>query len=136
MKKYFDKTMYRFAIVGVINTLVGAGVMFLLYNLCGTGYWFASASNYVVGSIVSYFLNKYYTFNSKGRSLKELLIFAANIVVCYFIAYGVAKPLCYGIISGMSETVQDNVAMAVGMCIFIVLNYCGQRFIVFKYDKK
>ena len=35
--------------VGVLNTLVGAGVMFLLFNLAGWAYWTASAANYVVG---------------------------------------------------------------------------------------
>ena len=135
MKKIIDKTMYRFAIVGVVNTLVGAGVMFLLYNLFGTGYWIASASNYIVGSIVSFFLNKYYTFNSKGKTVKELILFTANIIACYFIAYGIAKPLCYRIIGGMDTTFQDNIAMFVGMCLFVVLNYFGQRCIVFKKDK-
>ena len=136
MKKIVDKTMYRFIIVGVINTLVGAGVMFLLYNLCGAGYWFASAANYIVGSIVSYFLNKYYTFSSRGRSWKEMLRFALNIAICYFIAYGVAKPLMYSIFSGMSRTFRDNIAMFTGMCIFVVLNYLGQRFVVFRYNKE
>ena len=134
MKKMIDKTMYRFIIVGLINTLVGAGVMFLLYNCFGTGYWIASAANYIVGSIVSYFLNKYYTFNKKGRSLKELLLFTANIIVCYFIAYGASKPLIYSLLTGVGESIQDNVAMFVGMCLFVILNYIGQRFVVFKYD--
>ena len=136
MKKIFDKTMYRFVIVGVVNTLVGAGVMFFLYNVIGTGYWIASASNYVVGSVVSYFLNKYYTFDTKGRSFAELLRFAINITVCYLVAYGAAKPFIYYIFYGCSDTIRDNVAMFAGMCIFVVLNYFGQRIIVFKYDKK
>lgn len=133
MKKIIDKTMYRFVIVGVINTLVGAGVMFLLYNLCGTGYWIASASNYIVGSIVSYFLNKYYTFNKRGRSFREMLLFSVNIVICYLIAYGAAKPIIYSILEGTSKTIQDNIALFAGMCIFVVFNYIGQRFIVFNY---
>ena len=135
MKRLFDKTMYRFAIVGVINTLVGAGVMFLLYNVFGTGYWIASAANYIIGSIVSYFLNKYYTFNTKGRSFNEMLRFVLNIIVCYLLAYGIAKPLIYSMFDGMGNTVQDNIAMLAGMCFFIVLNYFGQRFVVFKYKK-
>lgn len=41
--------------VGVINTLVGTGVMFAAYNLLHLSYWVSSASNYVVGSIVELF---------------------------------------------------------------------------------
>lgn len=56
MKKFFDPSMLRFLLVGVVNTLVGAGIMFLLYNLAGCSYWLSSAANYIVGGVVSYFL--------------------------------------------------------------------------------
>ena len=59
--KLIDITTIKFLIVGVINTLVGTGVMFVLYNFFSVSYWISSAANYVVGSIVSYFLNKYFT---------------------------------------------------------------------------
>ena len=35
LKKIFDPTLFRFLLVGVVNTLVGYGVMFGLYNLAG-----------------------------------------------------------------------------------------------------
>ena len=132
MGKIIDKTTIKFLIVGVINTLVGTLVMFLSYNLLGLGYWISSAANYIVGSIVSYFLNKYFTFQSKEKSAKQILRFAANICVCYFVAYGVAKPVVYRILDGCSVTIRDNGAMLFGMCLFVGLNYLGQRFFVFR----
>jgi len=131
-KKLFDKTMIKFLIVGVINTLVGNGVMFLLYNLCSAGYTLSTIANYVVGSIVSYFLNKYYTFNKKQKSVKEVLRFIINIVVCYAVAYGLATPLVYTLLSAATPSVKDNLAMLAGSGMFIVLNYFGQRFFAFK----
>lgn len=68
IKKFLDITFLKFVLVGVINTLVGTAVMFLCYNALHLDYWFSSAMNYVVGSIVSYFLNKYFTFQNKERS--------------------------------------------------------------------
>ena len=53
--KCFDITTIKFILVGIVNTIVGTGVMFFLYNFCSVNYWIASASNYIVGSIVSYF---------------------------------------------------------------------------------
>ena len=50
MKKFFDPSMLRFLLVGVVNTLVGAGIMFLLYNLAGCSYWLSSAANYITPS--------------------------------------------------------------------------------------
>ena len=132
IKKLFDKTFLKFILVGVINTIVGTSVMFLSYNLLGFSYWVSSAANYVIGSIVSYFLNKYYTFKVKKRSWKYIIKFVANISVCYLLAYGIAKPLAARILSDMTVSVQENVAMLVGMCLFVVLNYFGQRFFAFK----
>lgn len=128
-----DKTLRRFILVGIINTLVGSGVMFLFYNAFHFGYWFSSASNYVVGSIVSFFLNKYYTFESRQKSWKEVLLFVLNIAICWLFAYGIAKPLVMLILKWLPVTVQDNVAMLVGMCVFVGLNYFGQKFIVFNH---
>ena len=144
--KIIDKTTFKFLLVGVINTLVGTGVMFLFYNLFHFGYWFSSASNYVIGSVVSYFLNKYFTFQSKTNSLKSLVKFVINISICYLVAYGAAKPLVYYVCDILRENVNafsflndkwcDNLAMVAGMGIFVVLNYIGQRFFVFKDEGK
>lgn len=127
-----DKTFFKFIIVGVINTIVGAGVMFSLYNLFHCSYWFSSIMNYVIGSIVSYFLNKYYTFESSKITRKEIIYFSLNIAVCFFIAYGLAKPLALYLLSDYSKAIQENTAMFIGMVIFTGLNYLSQRFIVFK----
>lgn len=129
---FFDKQFLKFCLVGVANTLVGTAVMYGLYNLAHCGYWFSSAMNYVVGSVVSYFLNKYFTFKSRSQSWQEIARFVINIAVCYLIAYGLAKPLVRVIFGGLSETAGDNVAMLAGMCIFTVLNYLGQRFFTFR----
>ena len=128
MKNLFDKTMWKFLLVGVVNTIVGCGTMFLLYNLAHCSYWLSSAANYVVGGIVSFFLNKYFTFQNKGWSWKQVGKFILNVSVCYLLAYGLAKPLVLALLSGQSVSIQENVAMLVGMCLYTGLNYLGQRF--------
>lgn len=132
IKIFYDKTFLKFIIVGIINTAVGAGVMFALYNIFNCSYWISSIMNYVVGSVVSFFLNKYFTFKSKAFSFKEVIYFIINIAVCFFIAYGLAKPFAVYLLSGYSVSVQENAAMFIGMVIFTMLNYLSQRFIVFK----
>ena len=128
MKKFLDATLIRFVIVGVINTVVGTAIMFGLYNL-------ASASNYILTSILSFFLNKFFTFQNKEKSMRQVVRFAVNIAVCYLLAYGIAKPLCLHLLSGAAATVRDNVSMLVGMCLFTAFNYCGQRFFAFRNNE-
>ena len=134
IQKFFDITFWKFILVGIANTLFGTGIMFLFYNVFHFGYWISSASNYVFGSILSYFLNKHFTFRNKSKDPKVILRFVVNITVCYLVAYGLAKPLVRTLLSGMSVTVQDNGAMLVGMCVFVGLNYIGQRFFAFRED--
>ena len=135
LPKLIDKTLWRFILVGIINTLVGTAVMFSFYNLLHLSYWISSASNYVIGSIVSYFLNKYYTFENKERSWKIVAKFIINIAVCWLLAYGIAKPLTMRLLDSTTVKVQENVAMLVGMCLFVGLNYLGQRFFAFKKNE-
>ncbi len=135
LKKLLDKTFWKFAAVGVANTLFGTAIMFLFYNVFHLSYWVSSASNYVLGSILSYFLNKYFTFQSRDKSVGYVLRFAVNIGLCYLLAYGLAKPLVRWALTAAAGGVQDNVSMLVGMCLFVGLNYLGQRFFVFQSKK-
>lgn len=132
MRKWMDGTLLRFLLVGVINTLVGCGTMFLLYNLAHWSYWTSSAANYIVGGIVSFFLNKYFTFRRKEWSWGQVARFAGNVAVCWLLAYGMAKPLVLRLLAGQSLWVQENAAMLVGMCLYTALNYLGQRFFAFR----
>ncbi len=132
LRKLFDEKLLKFILVGVVNTLVGTAIMFGLYNLAHCSYWVSSAANYILTSILSYFLNKYFTFQNRERSVGQVVRFVVNIAVCYGLAYGLAKPLCLQLLANASATVRDNVSMLVGMCLFTGLNYLGQRLFAFR----
>ena len=51
VKKFMDITTLKFLVVGVVNTLVGTGLMFVLYNIFSVNYWISSASNYIVAAL-------------------------------------------------------------------------------------
>ncbi len=136
MKFKLDGTVIRFIIVGVINTLFGTAIMFVFYNVFHLSYWISSASNYFFGSILSYFLNKSFTFKYGKTDFKSIFRFTVNILVCYLLAYGIAKPVMRWALSGYSVTVQENVSMVLGMVLFVALNYLGQRFFAFKKDSE
>ena len=132
--KLIDKTFFKFIGVGVINTIVGTAVMFLSYNVLSFSYWVSSALNYIIGGVISYYLNKRYTFQYEGGGVKTIVKFALNIAVCYFAAYGIAKPLVEHLLSGCDPKVQGNTAMIVGMSLYVILNYTGQRYITFRKE--
>jgi len=127
-----DGKTVKFIIVGIINTLFGTAIMFGLYNLAGCSYWISSAANYLFGSILSFCLNKTFTFQNKDSLKNTVPRFVVNILVCYLLAYGIAKPVTLYVLQGVSVTIQENMAMFVGMCLFTALNYLGQRYFAFK----
>ena len=129
---FFNHTMFRFLVVGVVNTLFGMSIMFILYNVFHVSYWWSSAANYFFGSILSFILNKIYTFRHHGNTWRSAVKFTLNILVCYFLAYGIAKPLMLWALEGHTVSVQENAAMLIGAILFTALNYAGQRFFAFK----
>lgn len=136
IKQLLDRTFWKFILVGVVNTLFGTGIMFLFYNVFHLSYWISSASNYFFGSILSYLLNRMFTFHNNNQTKETLPRFVINISLCYLVAYGLAKPLVVYILSNTATNIQENIAMLVGMCLFVGLNYIGQRFFVFKTTKE
>ena len=134
LKKIFDGKLVKFLIVGVLNTLVGAGIMIALYNMAGCSYWLSSAANYVVGSVLSFILNKRFTFQN-GESLKSTVPrFIINVAVCYVLAYSIAQPLGGTVLGAMGLTGiwLERLTKLGGMGLYTVLNYFGQRFFAFQ----
>ena len=148
IKNLFDETMWKFLLVGILNTLVGQGLSFLLLNAInweslgagtvsyfGTKEWdvfLCSGISTILASIMSYFLNRYFTFQYARHDKSVVLRFAINIAVCYGLAYGIAVPTVKFLFKFGSRTFQTNFAMVVGMCLFVGLNYLGQRFFTFR----
>lgn len=147
-QNFFDIKFWKFILVGIINTLVGNGLQFVFYACFGWdkfqwGVWLASALGYLIGSIVSYFLNKYFTFKNKEKGWKPIARFALNIAICYAIAYGIAIPVTKWICVANSftmfglkpEVFADYASMLIGACLFVATNYIGQRFFAFREKK-
>ncbi len=145
MKKLFHEVLH-FSMIGVFNTLLGFVLIMVFYNIWHWNYWVASGTSYVIGSIFSYFANKKLTFQVEGDNWRSAFRFAVNTVICYLLAYGIAKPLVRKVMTqffmGYSQKigefihmeaieVEENVAILVGMGLFIIFNFLGQKFFVF-----
>lgn len=131
----FTSSLFRFLLVGVLNTLVGSGIMFFLFNVVSCSYWVSSALSYLIAGIMSFFLNKYFTFHNNGKSYFQIFLFCLNQGVCYFLAYFVADKAVRFFTAGLSEKLTGNIALFCGMCVFTVFNFCGQKFVVFTRRK-
>lgn len=131
MKKVMNEILH-FGIIGVFNTLLGYVQMFMFYNILHMGYWQSSALSYTIGSIFSYFANKKHTFQIEENSWRFVFRFALHILICYLLAYGIAQPMVEAVLADYSKEIVDNIAIVIGMGLFIVFNFIGQKFFVFK----
>ena len=129
----FDAKMLKFLFVGLLNTLLGAVIMFGLYNLVGFGYWLSTAVSYIAASVFSFFMNRSFTFGDKSNPGLPALKFVINIAACYLLSFSLAKPLILFLLNSMNlpQNATDNIAMFAGMAMFTGFNYIGQRYFVF-----
>ena len=138
MKKFwslFDAKMWKFLLVGVLNTLVGDGLSFLLINVTDMNLWLATAMPTALASVMSYFLNKHFTFKNTEKGWKPVLRFALNIAACYLLAYGIGIPAMQWMLADATPALRDNLTKLTGMCLFVGFNYLGQRFFAFREKK-
>ena len=131
----FDVKMWKFLLVGVLNTLVGDGLSFLLINVTAIGLWWGTALPMALASVMSYFLNKHFTFKNTEKGWRPVLRFAVNIAACYLLAYGIAIPLLTWVLAAQDPVLVKNVTKLAGMVLFTGFNYLGQRLFAFREKK-
>lgn len=133
--KFFDKSILKFLLVGVGNTILSAVLMFVFEDL---GYWISTAVAYIAGAVMSFFLNRYFTFKSEEKLLNSAIKFAFSVAVCYVLAYSLAQPLVSLVLSKtvVPNVWQERTAKLFGMGLYTVINYFAQRFFAFKRISK
>lgn len=125
----------RFLLVGVINTLTGLSVIFILLNILGLSYWTSTFIGNCVGALVSYLLNRTFTFNSQIDFTKGVPRFITVILVCYFLSYSLSEFLADGVYlldSSILFINEEEFAILLGSGLYTIANYFGQRNFVFK----
>jgi putative flippase GtrA len=79
------KQIARFIIVGVVNTGLGYGIIFFCMYALMLNPILSNAIGYGVGFLISFTLNKNFTFESNGRSVTELGKFLFAFIVAYLL---------------------------------------------------
>jgi putative flippase GtrA len=125
----------RFLLVGMVNTLTGLSIIFLLLNGLGLSYWISTFVGNGVGASVSYLLNRTFTFNSQTDFSKGFPRFIAVILICYFLSYSLSEFVAAGVYHSFGTVPfisEDEFAILLGSGLYTIANYFGQRYFVFK----
>lgn len=126
-----NNELIKFLMVGVLNTIIGASVMFVAYNFFGLNYWISTSLNYIVAGTFSFFANKKFTFKSEGKTFQKIILFIITLIFCYFVAFYLSKKITF-FIDISNKKLKENISMLLGMVIYTVLNFILQKKIVFR----
>lgn len=127
----------RFIMVGVVNTVVGLSVMYLLLHLLGQSYWIATFVGNSIGAFVSFILNRNFTFKSQNSMSKSAVRFVIVILCCYFLSYEMGRRFVVDILKNndfIPKNIQTDLSVLVGTCLYTLLNYFGQKLFVFSKE--
>jgi len=119
-----SNTVVRFVFVGIANTLIGLSLIFVAKGLLGAGDVVANAFGYGVGMLVSFALNRSWTFVHKGPTGRAFVIF----LVVQGVAYSL-NLVCVLAMIGLG--VDSYVSQVLGMPPYIVVSYLGSRYFAF-----
>ena len=144
IKKLVDRTLVLYLIIGVLNFLVCTALMFFLFNVCGFSEHIAPLVNYGLGSLIWYLACRYVLFPTQRTTLRQLVRFALDVLVCYLLSYYIIAPLLSNVLlrsqgvraffsfgGDTADMISGNCQMTVGAFSYALLNYFGQRYFVF-----
>lgn len=78
-----DSVLLRFLLVGLANSAIGYAVVMGCHYALGASPLAANAFGYLVGGLVSYLLNRRFTFGSRRTHAEALPLFAACVAACF-----------------------------------------------------
>lgn len=119
--------------VGALNTCIGLTVTYLALEGFQLNYWVSTAAGNGCGAVMSFFLNRRFTFHSKVSFFRGGTRFFLVILTCYYCSYQLALVIADGVLGGWGATpnVQNVTAVLLGSAFYTVSNFFGQRWFVF-----
>lgn len=130
-----DRSFFRFLLVGVFNTIVGLGMIALLLHVAGIGYWASTFIGNAVGALVSYMLNRRFTFRSNAKVAGSMWRFLLVTLACYGLSYGtglVAGNLLAAALPRFPADRVHDAATLLGTGLYTITNYLGHKYFSFR----
>lgn len=126
----------KYCLVGVLNTLVTLGVIYMCKSLLGWNLYVSNALGYICGVVNSFLCNRQWVFHSHGNYGREALKFVCGFFVCYALQLWVVWMLtsAYGgydfrvlgiVLSGY------GIATLLGNVVYTLANFVYNRMVTF-----
>lgn len=115
----------RFASVGIVNTAIGLAAIYALMFFFRTGPAIANAIGYAIGLLVSFTLNRVWTFSSTRPVAQVLPKYLLVATLCY------ALNLAAVVVATSHFSINPYLAQLIGVGTYTVCMFLGCRWFVF-----
>ncbi len=135
LKKH--ETKLRFGIIGVINTALDFGLLFVFSSLFGIPRGFANMLSTSISFIFSFFANKRYTFKSSSKEnvVREMVLFTVVTLFGLWVIQGLIIHFLTPVIINLGTT--EELALLASKLIAtvasLIWNYLLYSRVVFKH---
>ncbi len=119
-------TLIRYLLVGVVNTLVGLGTIYLAMYFLQMGVASSNAFGYAVGIVVSFILNKKWTFNSDDHAVYSFLRYLLVLLVAY------VANLETVLFANSHFDLNPYLSQALGIFPYTAIGFLGSRYFAFR----
>lgn len=114
---------FTYNVVGIANTIAGFSIVFSLMFL-GVSATLSNMIGYALGSILSYFLNKKYTFKTSAKS--------KIMAVKFFTVLGIAYVLNFVTLQWLLTFMDPYLAQFLSAVVYTLSSFLLAKFFVFK----
>lgn len=129
----------KYCIVGVLNTLVTLGVIYICKSFLGWNLYLSNVLGYVAGVVNSFLCNKSWVFKSDGSYMREAVRFLAGFLVCYLLQLWVVWAITAKSIIGHNNFAVlgivisgYGIATLVGNVVYTLANFVYNRMVTFR----
>ena len=119
-------TLIRYLLVGVVNTLVGLGTIYLAMYFLQMNLAYSNAFGYAVGIMVSFILNKKWTFDNQDHVGYSFL----RYLLVLFVAYVVN--LATVLFADSHFDLNPYLSQALGIIPYTTIGFLGSRYFAFR----
>jgi len=128
----------KYCMVGVLNTLVTLGVIYICKSLLGWNLYVSNALGYVCGVINSFLCNKQWVFHSNGSYSREAMKFVLGFALCYALQLWVVWMLTESQFGRLNFNILGiilsgyGIATLLGNVVYTLANFIYNRTVTFK----
>ncbi len=116
----------KYCIVGLGNTVVGLSLIYLAMGVFGFSPALSNFFGFAVTFLLSFSVNRSWTFQSDGHAGRSLIIFAAVCAVGYLLNLG-------AVLAAINlAQIDAYIAQLFGVAIYAAFVFLGSRFLAFR----